>query len=71
MPRLCELASWVPAPGQSTRVPSAASLRLFSASPETQRRLSPGLRSGILSGALAYKALHRTRDKAGAGELTR
>ena len=48
MPRPCELARWVAPPSQSTWAPPAASLRLFSASPENHRRLSPELRGGIL-----------------------
>jgi hypothetical protein len=49
MPRPCRVGEVGGCgPGQSTRVPSAASLRHFSASPETHRRLSPELRGEIL-----------------------
>lgn len=54
MPSRCGLPGWLAAqPGQSTRVPLAQSLRVFGASPESHRRLSPELRGGILGGALA------------------
>jgi hypothetical protein len=57
--RVAGLARWVAAPGQNTKVPSAASPRVFSTSPETHRRLSPGHRGGILqaSGDKKYDAL--------------
>ena len=44
MPRPCALARWVAAPRQSTKVRPAESLRLFGASPEAHRRLSPEFR---------------------------
>ena|GEM_PF-2156011 len=60
MPRPCGLARWVAAPGQRTRVPSAESLRVFSASPEAYRRLSPGLSGGILQAPWPNHALQPT-----------
>ena len=60
MPRPCELVRWVAAPNQSAMVPSAESLRLFSASPETHRRLSPELRGGILQAPCPNHALQPT-----------
>ena len=60
MPRPCKSARWVSAPNRSTRIPSPMSLRVFSASPETHRRLCPGLRGGILQGPWPYKAVQPT-----------
>jgi hypothetical protein len=47
-------------PAKITRVPSAESFRVISASPETHRRLSPELRGGILQAPWPNHALQPT-----------
>ena len=60
MPEHGELTRRVSGPARAPGSASTASLPVFSASPETDHRLSPVLRGGILQ-CLAYKALQPTR----------
>ena len=67
----CRLARWVAASGQSTAVPPPESLRVFSASPETHHRLSPGLRGEILQLPWRNHALQPTPWIAASASATR